>query len=913
MNAPAHIAKDDTPKLKPAQAHKVTPMMAQYLAIKEEAGEALLFYRMGDFYELFFDDAVAAARALDIALTRRGKHKGADIPMCGVPVHASEAYLQKLIRQGFRVAVCEQTEDPAEAKKRGSKAVVRREIVRLVTPGTLTEDALLDGRAANVIASLARTRAGELAVAWADVSDGSFNVCALEDARLSADIRALAPSELLVPDSLVEALDFAALGLERGALTPLPPTKFEPRTAARILRDAFGVASLDGFGDFAPAEVAAGGALVDYLTLTQAGESVRLSPPQQACADHWVAIDPATRASLEIARTLKGSRKGSLLATLDRTLTGAGARELADRLQRPLREVAAIDARLDAVAHLVEDAALRARIRAHLDGLPDGARATARLRLGRGGPRDLLAVGHTLAAGRDLNAALAEARELPGELDAALATLSLADKPELAALARDIAAAIRPDAPLLARDGRFVREGHHPALDELRRLSTSTKSVIAGLQASYAGLAGVPTLKIKHNNVLGYHVEVSPKHADTVLNLRPENGADSPFIHRQTLVSGVRFTTTELAELDSRIASATERAVALELDLFEAFRARVETLAEPIRAAAAAFAALDVQAASAEWAEEARACRPRVDDSLRLHIEGGRHPVVEAALRESGEAAFTPNSTRLNGAGEGGPRLTLVTGPNMAGKSTYLRQTALIVLMAQAGLFVPAESAHIGVADAIFSRVGASDDLASGRSTFMVEMIETAAILNRAGPRAVVILDEIGRGTATFDGLSIAWAAVEHLVGVNRSRALFATHYHELTDLAESLEAASNASLRAKEHAGELVFLHDVREGPADKSYGVQVARLAGLPPAAVARAREVLGRLEAEQDGSATLDTLPLFTLAPPAPPPRAPSPVETALRALDPDDLTPRQALDLVFDLKRKLDEALPHRSPT
>jgi len=893
VNAPANIDP------KTGKTQKVTPMMAQYLAIKEECGpDALLFYRMGDFYELFFDDAVRAAQALDIALTRRGKHAGADIPMCGVPVHASESYLQKLIRQGFRVAVCEQTEDPAEAKKRGSKSVVRREIVRLVTPGTLTEDALLDASSTNLIAALAKTRAGDHALAWADISDGSFHVCPLPDERVATEIRSLSPSELLVPDTLLETLDLGALGLTHAAITPLAPAKFEPRAATRILKDAYNVASLDGFGSFDPAEIAACGALIDYLALTQAGDPVRLAPPSQRCATDVLAIDPATRASLEIATTLKNTRKGSLLATLDRTQTGAGARELARRLSRPLVDVTAINSRLDAVAAIHDDAVLASAIRTHLSGLPDAARALSRLTLGRGGPRDLLSLGHSLSAGEALNADLAAKTDLPPQLNSALNTLSLADKPRLASLARYITQAIRDTPPMLARDGKFIRDGHSPALDQLRALSTDTKSVIAGLQAQYAETAGVPTLKVKHNNVLGYHVEVTPTHAQTVLNL-----TDSPFIHRQTLVSSVRFTTTELSELDSRIASATERAVALELELFNALVERTTDLAEPLRATAHAFAALDVYSASAAWATEARATRPTVDEGLTLSITRGRHPVVEAALRAQGEAPFTPNDTTLDGAAESAPRLTLVTGPNMAGKSTFLRQTALIVLMAQAGLFVPADAAHIGVADALYSRVGASDDLSSGRSTFMVEMIETAAILNQAGPRAVVILDEIGRGTATFDGLSIAWAAVEHLVEINKSRALFATHYHELTDLVASLEPASNASLRAKDHNGELVFLHDVAPGPADKSYGVQVARLAGLPPAAVARAREVLTRLEADHDSSDTLGALPLFSSTPAPPPASAPSAVEDALRALDPDDLTPRQALDLLFDLRRKL----------
>ena len=881
-------------------------MMAQYLAIKAEAGEALLFYRMGDFYELFFDDAVHAAKALDIALTRRGKHQGADIPMCGVPVHSSETYLQKLIRAGFRVAVCEQTEDPAEAKKRGSKAVVQREIVRLVTPGTLTEDALLERAQTNVLAALARTRAGDRALAWAEVSEGSFGVCALEADAVASEVRALAPSELLVLDTDVESLDLAAFGLAREALTPVPAPKWNPRAADSLLRESFGVADLGGWGDLSPAEVAACGALVDYLQLTQRDASVRLQAPKRCASADWVRIDPSTRASLEITQTLKGTRAGSLLATVDRTQTGAGARELARRLQRPLRDAGAINTRLDAVARLVGDGELRALIRSHLDGLPDAARAATRLRHSRGGPRDLRGLAEVLERGRDLNAMVLKqgTKDLAAHTRLALDALSLGQRPALARLARDVLATVREDAPLLARDGGFVRDGVHAPLDALRQMRVSTKATIAGLQAAYAELSGVSSLKVRHNNQLGYHVEVTPRHADTILGL-----ADSPFIHRQTLVSGVRFSTPELSELDARIAGASERAVAVEVEMFEALRARVLDLMEPILSAASAFAALDVQAASAEWAVETGACRPVVDGSLHLRIEAGRHPVVEAALRDRGEAGFTPNGVALDGEGasdstsENAPRLLLVTGPNMAGKSTFLRQTALHVVLAQAGLFVPAREAHIGVADAVFSRVGASDDLAQGRSTFMVEMVETAAILNQAGPRAVVILDEIGRGTATFDGLSLAWATLEHLVEVNRSRALFATHYHELTDLAERLPGAANASLRAQDTADGLVFLHDVRPGPADKSYGVQVARLAGLPPAAVARARDVLERLESDP-ATARLDALPLFDARPPAPAaPPEPSAVEAALLALDPNTLSPRDALDLVFDLRAKL----------
>ena len=898
------------------KATKVTPMMAQFLSIKADVGpEALLFYRMGDFYELFFDDAVRAAAALDIALTKRGKHAGQDIPMCGVPVHSSETYLQRLIKKGFRVAVCEQTEDPKEAKKRGSKAVVRREVVRLVTPGTLSEDNLLEARGRNIITAISKTLAGDYALAWADISDGLFCTADLRSERVATELAALRPRELLLSEALYQDADFmSGLPLDGISLTPQAGTKFDVRAGERQLKSQFNVESLDGFGSFTKAEISAGGALLDYLELTQAGNPVQLSPPLRRAASGFMAIDPATRASLEIDRTQKGTRKGSLLSVIDRTKTGAGARELADHLARPLIEVSEIKSRQNAVTFFVEHPALREGMRAQLAQCGDLARAASRLSLGRGGPRDLVVLRDTLGVGEAICAAFAKHPDLhlPSHLETVLQNLSLSDKEDLAGLRRDLGKALLPDVPMQSRDGGFIAKGWQPAIDELKTLRDDSRKIVAGLQAGYAKQAGVPTLKIKHNNVLGYFIEVSPKHADTMLN----KGPDSPFIHRQTLVSGIRFTTTELSDLDAKISGAADKVCALEIEEFEGFAARARHLAESLRRSAQALAALDVQCGWAEWASETGATCPVIDDSLCFDVKAGRHPVVRDALQKSGAADFTPNDCQLNvdinEDGQSGPpapanRLTLITGPNMAGKSTYLRQNALMFVLAQAGGYVPAAQAHIGVADALFSRVGASDDLSKGRSTFMTEMIETAAILNQATERSFVILDEIGRGTSTFDGLSIAWATTEHLHSVNKSRALFATHYHELTDLADSLEAAGNASLRAKDWEGELVFLHDVRPGAADKSYGVQVARLAGLPRAATNRAQEVLRRLESEKDTGAKdselLGGLPLFTAspAPSAPPP--PSEVEQALSALDVNDLSPRQALDLLYDLKAKL----------
>ena len=878
-------------------------MMAQFLGIKAEAGpDVLLFYRMGDFYELFFDDAIKAAEALDIALTKRGKHKGEDIAMCGVPVHSSETYLQRLIKKGFRVAVCEQTESPAEAKKRGYKAVVNRAIVRVVTPGTLTEDTLLDARGRNLILAVSKTLAGDFALAWADISDGLFHVCDVSAERLPNELSALSPREIVLPENLYQMADFmAGLPLSGVALTPQPSTKFDIRSGERRLKDRFDVKSLDGFGDFSKAEISAAGALLDYLELTQAGNPVQLSPLQRRVASGYMAIDPATRISLEIDRTQKGKKAGSLLSVIDKTVTGPGARLLGDRLARPLVEVSEINQRLEAVTFFTEQETFRNKLRTALKETGDMARAISRIALGRGGPRDILTLGRGLKQGEQLSALFARSPDvnLPRNTAQALRRLSLADKGELAKFASDVAKAFLPDVPMMARDGGFIAAGWRPELDELKKLRDDSRRIVAGLQADYAKASDVPTLKIKHNNVLGYFVEVTPKYADQMLS----KGPDSQFIHRQTLGSCVRFITAELAELDAKISGAGDKALALELEIFAAFVKRAASFSEPIRAAASALAQLDVQTGLAEWAVDHNAVRPIVDDSLVFNVKAGRHPVVEAALKKSGELGFTANDCVLDASTTSAPRLTLITGPNMAGKSTYLRQNALMFILAQSGSFVPAGSAHIGVADSLFSRVGASDDLSQGRSTFMIEMIETAAILNQATERSFVILDEIGRGTATFDGLSIAWAAAEHLHAVNKSRALFATHYHELTDLIESLEGASNASLRAKEWDGDLVFLHDVRPGAADKSYGVQVAKLAGLPPAAVARAREVLGKLEAEHDGQKdSLGALPLFTSTPP-PAKIKPSEVEEALKALDANDLSPRTALDLIYDLKAKL----------
>jgi len=891
MNAPAANSGSTA-------AAGASPVMAQYFEAKARQPDALVFFRMGDFYELFFEDAQKAAAALGITLTARGQHGGEPIPMAGVPAHAAEAYLAKLIRAGFKVAVCEQMEDPAEAKKRGAKSVVRRELVRVVTPGTLTEDGLLDARGANRLAAVA-VRAGQAAVASVELSTGEVECVATGVAGLASALAALGPSEVLVPDRLFadEAVS-AALKSAGGFVQPLPQALAEPGASEARLKRLYGVETLDGFGQLSGAEISALGLVAAHLETTQAGKIPALSAPRRAGEADVMAIDPATRASLEIDKAISGARDGSLLAAIDRTVTAPGARLLAARLARPLLDPAAIDARLDAVAWFCGHRAQRERLRDKLKGLGDMARALSRLALGRGGPRDLGTLRDGLAMAEAVVALFASTHdplvEPPPEIAQALGALNLDLQPDLLAFRDLLAEGLGDELPALTRDGGFVAAGVRVELDQARALRDDSRRVIAGLEARLAEESGV-ALKIRHNAVLGYFVETTAKAAEPMM--RPPLSAT--FIHRQTLANQVRFTTVELAELDARIAQAAERALAMEMETFEAWRAAAVATALPLQAAAEAAARLDVAAGLAEWADDVAAVRPLVDRSTAFEAEGARHPVVEAAVRRAGEA-FTPNDCRLDGAGAGGPRLAIVTGPNMAGKSTFLRQNALLAVLAQAGCFVPAKRLRLGVVDRLFSRVGAGDDLARGRSTFMLEMVETAAILTQATPRSLVILDEIGRGTATYDGLAIAWACAEALHETNRCRALFATHYHELAVLDQRLAFCANLSLRAKEWNGDLIFLHEAGPGPADRSYGVQVAKLAGVPPAVVTRAKSVLERLEREAGAPAHLEDLPLFAAVAETAPASRPSLVDEALKVMDLDGMSPREAMDALYRLK-------------
>jgi DNA mismatch repair protein MutS len=903
-------AADATARVTPItgdDAGRVTPMMEQYIEIKAANPDCLLFYRMGDFYEMFFDDAEIASRALGIVLTKRGKHQGRDIPMCGVPIERSDEYLHRLIALGHRVAVCEQLEDPAEARKRGAKSVVRRDVVRLVTPGTLTEDSLLDAKRNNYLLALARSRvsSGEdrFALAWIDISTGEFRVAECDRASLAAEIARIEPGEIVVSDALYADTELMPYLRSLPALTPLTRDVFDGATAERRLASYFGVATTASFGAFSRIELAAAAAAVTYVERTQIGKRPPLSVPAREAAGATLAIDQATRGNLELIRTLAGERRGSLLAAIDRTVTAAGSRLLAQRLAAPLTDAAEIGHRLNAVAGFVDDQAMRGDLRARLKAVPDLARALARIVVGRGGPRDLAAIRDGIIAAAEIAVQLAVLADAPRDVAQAIKALRRPD----AAVATELARALADELPAFRRDGGFVRTGYEPALDEARALRDESRRVIAALQVSYTETTGIRTLKIRHNNVLGYFVDVSAQHGDK-LTSAPLNAT---FIHRQTTAGQVRFTTTELGALEAKIANAGDRALALELEIFDRLAAAVAAASAGVKDAASALAMIDVTCALAALAVERDYARPQVDASLAFAIAGGRHPVVEQMLGAGG-GPFVANDCDLSPpAGEQAGRIWLVTGPNMAGKSTFLRQNALIAVLAQMGSFVPARSAHIGVVDRLFSRVGAADDLARGHSTFMVEMVETAAILNQAGERALVILDEIGRGTATFDGLSIAWATIEHLHESNRCRTLFATHFHEMTALAAKLKRLHNATMRVKEWQGDVVFLHEVVAGAADRSYGIAVAKLAGLPASVIERAKVVLAQIEAEDRTSPArrlIDDLPLFAATRPAAAPQrddALTAVVATLAALNPDEMSPRDAIEALYALKTQLSK--------
>lgn len=903
---------------------EATPSMAQFLEIKAANPDCILWYRMGDFYELFFEDAVIASQALGIVLTKRGKHQGQDIPMCGVPIHRADEYLQRLIRQHYRVAVCEQLEDPAEARKRGSKAVVKRDVVRLVTPGTITEDALLDAKARNYLTAVFVHGASgppRAALASTDISTGECEIGEVDLSDIAGELVRLSPREVLIPDNALSDPTLSKwIEIAGGKATPLPAQYFDSISGERALKAALNVKELGGFGGFERGELAAAAALLKYIDLTQMGRKPLLRAPKKTGRDLVLCIDAASRTSLELVKSSSGERASTLLAAIDRTVTAPGARELQARVASPLIDPSQIEARLDAVQFLCERQRLADTIRATLRGAPDIARALSRLAFNRGGPRDLGAVRDGLEAAAACADELHRAGAnlgLPAVLASIAKTLAGARDSQLAASLRS---ALTQELPFLKRDGGFIEKGYSPDLDAARALRDGSRVVMAGLETRYIEETGIKTLKVRHNNILGFFIEV------TQLNAKPLLSAplNETFRHRQTLANAVRFTTADLAEIEGQIASSSERALSLEQDIFNALQAAIAAEEKALSEIASALAELDCHTALAVLALEQNYVRPVVDASEIFDVRGGRHPVVEQSLARAKEQAFIANDCVLGGAEVSNSppgfdelpdaRIWLVTGPNMAGKSTFLRQNALICVMAQMGSFVPAARAHIGAVDRLFSRVGASDDLARGRSTFMVEMVETAAILNQATRRSLVILDEIGRGTATFDGLSIAWATVEFLAQSVCARSLFATHYHELTVLARRLPGIANVTMDVTEWHDDIVFLHKVKAGAADRSYGIQVAKLAGLPEAVIARAREVLEVLEKgdrrpKQKGSG-LEELPLFAAVRPKSfsPASGPSVVEMALEAVRPDELTPKAALEKLYELKALAAAAKP-----
>jgi len=923
---------DDTaaPDVVPRDARvngDATPSMAQYLEIKAAHPDCLLWYRMGDFYELFFEDAVAASQALSIVLTKRGKHQGDDIPMCGVPVHRADEYLQRLIRQGFRVAVCEQLEDPAEARKRGSKAVVKRAVVRLVTPGTITEEALLDAKSRNFLtalfcatpleAGIAHSQA-RLALASVDISTGEFELAEIAGMDVAGELIRLGPREVIAADAMLGDDAFRRwLSMTDAKATPIPAVFFDAASGARSLKEQLGVTDLAGFGELTRAELSAAGALLKYIDLTQIGKKPLIRPPRRTGTGAALLIDAATRSSLELVRTSSSDSTSTLLSAMDRTVTAAGARELQARLSSPLTDVVEIESRLDSVAALLAEPRLRGDLRQRLRSAPDLARALPRLAFGRGGPRDLAAVRDALSTALTCaNAIRSQAGALGLPIEIEQITQRLLAIPH--DLLQDLSRALVDDAPHLRRDGGFIVEGYSEALDQARRLRDDSRRVMAELEARYVADTGIKTLKVRHNNILGFYVEVTQLNAKPLLS----SPLDETFRHRQTMANAVRFTTTELVEIEGRIASASDRALNLEQEIFGDLVARIMAADASLAAAATALAELDATAGLAELAAEQDYTRPAIDAGLAFDIRGGRHPVVQQAQARAKAGAFIENDCVLGRAQASGPpgfdespdaRLWLVTGPNMAGKSTFLRQNALIAVMAQMGSFVPARLAHIGIVDRLFSRVGASDDLARGRSTFMVEMVETAAILNQATERSFVVLDEIGRGTATFDGLSIAWATVEYLHEVTKARALFATHYHELTALARRLSGIANVTMDVTEWQDAIVFLHKVKPGAADRSYGIQVAKLAGLPASVVERAREVLRRLEKAdrrpKGAEPLLDDLPLFSASRPSSGPvHEATALEKAVMAINVDELSPKAALDKLYELRTLANSASP-----
>ncbi len=867
-------------RLEDIPEHKLTPMLRQYLQAKADSGDALLFFRMGDFYELFFEDALIASDVLGLTLTSRdGAEKQERIPMAGVPCRALDGYLARLIKAGKTVAICDQLEDPKLAK-----GVVKRAVVRTVTPGTVLEPELLDDRANNYLAALCLT-GHHSGLALLDVSTGEFLVAEFgEDAPAAAanELLRMQPVEVLVSSESAQdgGLDMLRRQLEHVTFTTRPDDAFDPALGRERLMDQFGLATLEGVGlDDAPGAVAAAGAVLAYVHATQRDGVPHLRLPRRYNPAGFVVLDTNTQRNLELVETMRDRRrKGSLLGVLDRTLTSMGGRKLRHWVLHPMVDTAAIDARLDAVEALFDAVQTRLRLREALKGVADLERLLSRITSRAGNARDLHALGASLERAPSVCAAL-------DGLDARLLAELRDETDQLDDVAAWIADAITGEPPLAITEGGIFRDGWHTELDHLRDLVRGGRDWIATLQREESQRTGIPNLKVGYNKVFGYYIEVSKGN----VHLVPPD-----FERKQTLVNAERYITPRLKAREEEIVTAQERMQALEYDLFVQLRDRVAAEAQRIQATADAVATIDVLLALAEVAAANTWCRPRVTLGDDLRIRDGRHPVVED-LMTRGE--FVPNDTVLDPAQA---FLHIVTGPNMAGKSTYLRQVALITLLAQIGSFVPAAEAEIGVVDRIFTRVGASDNLVRGESTFMVEMVETANILNAATRRSLLVLDEIGRGTSTFDGISIAWSVAEHIHDRIGAKTLFATHYHELTELSNRLDKVKNVNVAVREWGGKVVFLYRIVDGGADHSYGIQVAKLAGLPPAVIERAREVLESLESGNGAAVGLPEQ-MFLFGPqPSAKAAEPSAVDKELGKLDIDALSPKEALDFLYHLK-------------
>ncbi|WP_353275293.1 DNA mismatch repair protein MutS [Wolbachia endosymbiont (group A) of Pipizella viduata] len=831
---------------------KNTPVMEQYLNLKAQYKDHLLFYRLGDFYELFFDDAIKAAKLLNIVLTKRGNSNGQEIPMCGVPAHSSESYLHKLIDLGFKVAICDQLETANEAKKRGYKSIVKRDVVRVVTPGTIIEDSLLEDKSNNYLASIVEQN-DEYAISWLELSTGKFFHTLTNLKALDSDLLRISPRELLISEKFTEDEKIRSiLKNYKISITQHAQSFFEYSKSHRTLCEFYKIRELGSIGNFSKVEIMACGALLEYVRVTQRGSIPRLEFPKTYKQQNFMLIDASARRNLELFSTQFGEKKGSLISVIDHTVTASGGRLLKQMLASPLACSKAINLRLSTAQFFVNNHEPRRKIREILSNIPDIERSLSRLILGRGSPKDMnllkIGLGKTLELSEFLcKIESGENGSLPQQyviqvadtgiqmqIPASRAGMTVkSDESELSTIHKSLGnhkdlfellnSAILDNNLSSVKEGGFINPKYNSELSELSYILNNSNKLVTKLRESYRDLTGIAALKILHNNILGYYVEVSANHKIT----------SDIFIHRQSLANSMRYTTNELKELENKILTARDAAIGLEVKIFSELCSEVAKESEKIALAANALAKLDIRATFAELAVQNNYVKPIIDDSKEFNIRNGRHPVVEVNDK------FIANSINLAG-------IHLITGPNMAGKSTFLRQNALIAVLAHMGSFVPAESAHIGVIDKIFSRVGATDNITAGYSTFMVEMIETATIVNQATDRSLVILDEIGRGTGVYDGLSIAQAVIEHIHNVNKCRAIFATHYHELTKVSKYLKNVKCFCVKIREWNGEVIFLHEVIEGIADESYGIHVAKLAGFPDSVLNRASEVFEELKA-------------------------------------------------------------------